>query len=608
MSSRPLWWPVGLLLLSGCCGALPDHTGAVADQLAARVRDVEPPPPAEQAPAPTPVESRPRLSLETDSGKDAPDLTGTAAQIDKTPPTPALKPFAIPPELPGANAPPINLPPEEPARKRYLDELYPPLPPLSPELRPASGPGGRPLTLADLQSLATANNPAIRNAVAAVDAARGALVQAGAYPNPSVFWEADTVMTGKAGYQGAGIDQPFKGANKIKLQKAMAEMDLKNAEVALRRAQSDLATQVRSNYFAVLVALENMKVSRALARFTEEIFRAQVTIAKAGAAAAAPYEPMLLRPLVLQARFNLAQAENQYQASWKQLAAALGLPNFPPTELAGRVDLPVPVFHYDEVRARVLRNHTDVVTAENSLQRARYALELARLTPFPDCDVHFLVQKDYTAPPFLMGYSAIFTVPVPVWDQNRGGIIQAESQLIQANLQPRQTQLQLINTLADAYNRYATAREQVRISTAQIQDQVRAYRALRARYNAQPAQVAFADIYTAQQTLAGYTSAYIIALGAQWTAVVDVANLLQTDDLFGLGPSEPVVPVPDLEHLPPPCGPSAGPPARGLPAATPVAAADRRDDAGPEPVARPRFAVSPPALVPQGSGSLGPPQ
>ena len=567
MSSRPLWWPLGVVLLSGCCGPLPDHTDSVVASLATRVRDVEPPPPAESSPAgrSAPSPSRPTLTLETDSGKEGASPPAGTGPIDKTmPAAPARQPLRIPPELPGANAPPIELPPEASEKERALNALYPPLPPLSPELQPAAGPDGRPLSLSDLQSLATANNPAIKTAVASVDAARGALVQAGAYPNPSIFWEGDTVMTGKAGYQGAGFDQPLKGANKIKLQKALATMDLRNAELALRRAQSDLATQVRSNYFGVLVALENARVSRALAEFTEEIYRAQlVALIKGGVAA--PYEPMQLRPLVLQARINLVQAENQYRASWKQLTAALGLPNFPPTELAGRVDLPVPVFHYDEVRARVLRNHTDVLTAENGLQRARYALELAKVTPFPDYDFHFLVQKDYTTPPFLLGYSATFTVPVPLWDQNRGGIMQAESQLLQANLQPRQTQLALINTLADAYNRYETSREQVRVALQQVEDQVRVYPALYQRFQTTKGQVTFGDIVTAQQTLAGYISGYITALGAQWTAVVDVANLLQTDDLFGGGPNESVAPVPDLGRLPPPCDPPGGPP-QGAPA------------------------------------------
>ena len=49
------------------------------------------------------------------------------------------------------------------------------------------------------------HNPSIKNAVAAVEAARGAMRQAGAYPNPSLIAAMDTVGTGGAGYQGGGI-------------------------------------------------------------------------------------------------------------------------------------------------------------------------------------------------------------------------------------------------------------------------------------------------------------------------------------------------------------------------------------------------------------------
>src|SRR5262249_28538367 len=145
------------------------------------------------------------------------------------------------------------------------------------------------------------------------------------------------------------------------------------------------------------VALENVKVSKALAVFTDDIFRAQVDLVKA--AQAAPYEPMQLRPLALQARFNLLQARNQYMASWKQLAATLGLPCMPPSELAGRVDMPVPCFDYHAVLERALARHTDVLTALNSIEKARFTLKLAKVTPVPDVDIHLLVQKDTTTFP-----------------------------------------------------------------------------------------------------------------------------------------------------------------------------------------------------------------
>jgi cobalt-zinc-cadmium efflux system outer membrane protein len=442
--------------------------------------------------------------------------------------------------------------------KQAAHDLYPALPALPEYPKAAPGPEGRVLNLSDLQRLALSNHPSIKNAAAGVEAAKGAVRQAGAYPNPSVFWEADTVGTSGAGYQGAGFDQPIKSANKLKLQKAAATMDLKNAELALRRAETDVMYAVRTNYFALLVARENMKVSRALAEFTERIFRVQVELLAEGGFAA-PYEPMQLRPLVLGARYSLLQAIKQYETSWRQLAAAVGIPGLPLTEVAGRVDMPIPVYRLDDVLAQALARHTDMLTAQNTLQKSRYTLELAQVAPFPDFDIHSLIQKDFTTPPHFLVYSIAVTVPVPVWDQNKGAIQQAYNQMLQASEGPHQIQVNLTTTLADAINRYEANREQVRITWQQIQDQVRAYRGLYARRETQPDQVAFGDVVTAEQTLATYIGAYVTALGAQWLAVADVANVLQTDDLFQTNQLQEMPPVPDLGQLLPlpcchPCG------------------------------------------------------
>ena len=46
-----------------------------------------------------------------------------------------------------------------------------------------------------------------------------------------------------------------------------------------------------------------------------------------------------------------------------------------------------------------LRNHTDVLTAEVSVEKAKYNLKLQKLVPLPDVDIRLLVQKDYSTPP-----------------------------------------------------------------------------------------------------------------------------------------------------------------------------------------------------------------
>jgi cobalt-zinc-cadmium efflux system outer membrane protein len=61
-------------------------------------------------------------------------------------------------------------------------------------------------------------------------------------------------------------------------------------------------------------------------------------------------------------------------------------------------------------------------------------------------------------------------------------------------------------------------------------------------------------VVAAQQTLVANVSTYLTILGQLWTAVVGVADFLQTDDLFQLAEPKELPPLPDLEHLRPwPC-------------------------------------------------------
>jgi cobalt-zinc-cadmium efflux system outer membrane protein len=524
-----------LLALGGCSLPFSGGLDREIDALSARIDAAEGGRPVDPLPAATPPARPPVAPLLPAAFREE--------QKDERP----RRELLVPPDLPGAKAQPIRLPEDKEERGRYVRQLYPPLGPLPPVTPPAPGPQGRPLSLADLQALGETYSPAVKSARAAVDAALGAAKQAGAYPNPTFAFEYDTVQT-VGGYPGFFVDQVIKTGNKLKLAQAAALMDVLSARLALRRARSDLHTSVRGFYFAVLVARENIKVSQALYQFTENLYRVQVNLLEGGFAAG--YEPMQLRPLALQARLNLITARNQYLASWKQLAASLGLPDMPPAEVEGRVDMAVPTFDADAVLAYLRDNHTDVLTALSNLQKARYNLQLARVTPLPDVEVRWLVQKDYSTPPNQIANSFQMSLPVPIWDQNRGAIRQAEALLAQASVGPDQARNTLAVGLADAYNRYQTAQQSVAIAAQQVSDQLRVYRGMHARWDRAPLEVAFPDLVAAEQTLVGYVGAYVTALGQQWQAVVDVANYLQTDDLFAGALTRPVPAVPELDHFP----------------------------------------------------------
>jgi cobalt-zinc-cadmium efflux system outer membrane protein len=573
-----------LLLLGGCVYHVREQVDQQVCDLARLPYDLAPPGQAEPPrPIPTPAPRPADKGQEGLAPSGQTDVQTTAfmegAQADKPDVTAkGLERLQIPPDVPASDTPPLDfskMTAEE--RAEALKKLYPELSPLPDAPVAQPGPGGKPYTLAALQELAATYSSALKQAAADVMTARGNLLQARAYPNPTFAFEADPSSSGLTPtFQGISIDQPIKTGGKLKLQEAAARMDLMNAELALRRARSDLATQVRNAYFAVLVARETVRVNRAVAVLTDGVYRVQVDLA---AQLAATYEPSVLRAQADLARLNYDQSIQTYLYAWSQLVATIGLRqrDLPLSELAGRIDAFVPHYDYEKVLAHVLTRHTDVLTARNAIEKANYNLKLARVTPwFQDMDVQVKVQKDFTTPPGQVVPSVVVATPLSLWDQNKGNIMVAESALARALEEPHRAEMALTNTLAANFVGYSNnLRALQKYRDRILPDQVRAYRGVFERRYLGGAQVktpvAFADVVTAQQALTGSVAAYLGILNALWTSVVSVADQLQTDDLFQLAQPEPLPPIPDLEHLLPlPCGhdcPSS-PAACHLPAAT----------------------------------------
>jgi cobalt-zinc-cadmium efflux system outer membrane protein len=246
----------------------------------------------------------------------------------------------------------------------------------------------------------------------------------------------------------------------------------------------------------------------------------------------------------------------------------MGLKQLPFSAVAGEVDRLVPYYDYDAVLAHVLRNHTDVLAARNTLQGARYGLKLAQVTPIPDVDVRGDIWKENSIQPFQNYHTFQIGIPFPIWDRNQGNIRAAASALVRAAEGPHQVEVALTSGLATAYSAYKTnlyAIEYYRRNV--LPDQVRYYRGVFERRRIDPS-VAFGDLVQAQQVLVADVTAYLGILGSLWTSVVNVANYLQTDDLYQLGQPLELPQLPDFDalhplpcpHPPPMCLPGAVPP------------------------------------------------
>jgi len=480
------------------------------------------------------------------SGPPRPTAPPPAPPADPT----KKPPFELPPTLPGANATPVvppkfdkDTPAEE--RNRKVKEAYPDLTPVA----ATAPPGGQPVSLADLTQLARANSPAIRKTLADAEASYGQVIQAGLHPNPTVGYQADQVQPSLrippgatfsgAGQQGGYVNQLIKTAGKLTLAQQVSGYDYINALVAVRKTEVDVTAAVRAAYFNALIAQQSVQVSRAVAELADEVYRLQLKQVAAGEAAG--YEPLLLYAQAVQARTAVAQAEALYKGAWRQLAAAVGQPDLPQAPLAGRADAVPPTFDQEAVKARLVEEHTDVLTARNSIAQAQRNLVLQRKLPIPDLLTNTYQQYDNAAQTYQFGIQLGFQLPVS--DRNQGNIRTAQAQIASAGHQLVSAQNALSGRLGEAFARYeANAAAVANYRDKVIPSQSQAYRAIIRRYQAEPEKVGFNDIVVAQQNLAQSLQAYMTALGGQWQAVVDVANIGQLDDLYPAAPPGPIPP------------------------------------------------------------------
>jgi cobalt-zinc-cadmium efflux system outer membrane protein len=446
------------------------------------------------------------------------------------------KRIVVPRELPGAEAPPLRPPKKTPdnqaqynaAMKRLFPEL--PEPP-----RLDLGPPGVlrvKMSLTELEQLALANSPIVAQYQADVAGQIGSAIQAGAHPNPLVGYEADTVgSAGTRNYQGVYFTQLIKTAGKLQLAQAIENVDLMNTQLALQQARIDLLTQVRRQYFALLIARESVKINEAIVRFTHELYRVQVDQFSEELPAA--YEPIFLRTFAEQARANAVAAHNRYTAAWKQLTAALNTPNMPVADLVDRPDMPVPIEDHDAAVTHVLSTNTEARAARNGPLKARLALRLAEITPIPDINSYLTLQRDFTTPGLSRTtYNIQLGVPLPIFDRNKGNILTARASLVRATQEVPRVENDLRARLADAFERFETNRVLVELQRKHIlPDSVISYRGTYQRHIGEPEVVGFADVVVAQQNMLNAISQYLTALTEQWNAFSDIAGLLQVESL-----------------------------------------------------------------------------
>ncbi|KAB2919837.1 MAG: TolC family protein [Hyphomicrobiaceae bacterium] len=376
-----------------------------------------------------------------------------------------------------------------------------------------TGPLPARLTVEAAVAEAAARAPAIVAAQAEVDAARARLGQARVRPNPELNVEVENLAGG--GAEGiettVSLNQRLDLGGRRRARVSAAEAALSAQELRLSIALADLARDVRTSFATALAANARLDLAQANQQRAAELARISEELVAAGR------EPPLR---ALRARTALAQSEAALRAAEaEQLAArqSLGVLLGGPVESTSLIDsealsITAAVDPAETLEVRLAE--AERVAAEAGVAQERAA---ARLDPSVGVGVRHIAETGDKA------LVAGFSVPLPLFDRNRGNIAAARAGVRAAEARREAALAQAAATIANARTALAAADARVRaLETAAVPEAREALRLTELSYQA--GRSSLLELLDAQEAFATVQSELIEARLARATAAATLTR------------------------------------------------------------------------------------
>lgn len=382
--------------------------------------------------------------------------------------------------------------------------------------------GAERLTMVEAESLAESFHPALREASGQIRAAKGNWLQVGLRPNPEIGYAGNEIGDeGEAGQQGAIFSQELVTAGKLGLNRAVALRGVAGAEQRLQIVRLQLLTTVRVQYFAVLAAEREVMLARQLTGIAAE----SVRVSKLR------FEAMdIPRSALLQSQIESEstalleqQASERYHAAWRRFATVVGINDPAPVVLEDAFAKPLPELHWESARDRVLAESPELAELRYAVDQARFQVQRASAGRVPNVTVQAGAQHDNATGSNIANVQV--SMPVPIFDRNQGGVIQACGELTAAQAALRERELSLEQRLATAMRDYAVARKRVLRYAEQILPVAReSLDIMNAGY--QQGELEYLQLLMMQQTYAEKSLAYLGDLEMAWQKWAEIEGLM----------------------------------------------------------------------------------
>lgn len=322
------------------------------------------------------------------------------------------------------------------------------------------------LTLDELLQLAVDANPTLRQAYALVQQAQGNWSQVGLYPNPKVEWHDEANNAPFDAHYGI-VAQDVVTAKKLKLNRSVASSDIQRANFEAEAQNLRVLNDVRIRYITALGAQRQVVVAEQLLKIADEGVRVSQLKLKAEEVSEADVLQAQLQQF--QTQILLRNARFQTAAAWRELSNVVGRPNLSVRPLIGDLEDAVPEIDWESACQDLIGRNPLLYAARARLTAAEVQVLREQVEPIPNLQVSGGTGPDVL--PAGQGFQMYFLslgAEVPVWNRNQGNITAARANLQAALAEISRLELSLRDGLAEVFQRYQSAQNEVEIYRQQI--------------------------------------------------------------------------------------------------------------------------------------------
>jgi cobalt-zinc-cadmium efflux system outer membrane protein len=369
-------------------------------------------------------------------------------------------------------------------------------------------------------------NPDLAGSSWDIRAAEARTLQAGLFPNPQAgvaveeFGGSEARKDFEVAETTIELSQLIElgGKRSKRARIAALEKDLAGWDHEARRL--DVFTGVAKSFVDLLGAQQRLAYTEELVRLAEKSL--QTVSERVEAGKVSPLEALKAGVSLANTRIDLDLAKSDLVAARKKLAAALGetSPSF--ERAVGDLDVLSPIPSPEELR-KLMAQNPDIARWVKEMEQRGAVLELEKAKRIPDLTVsggvkHF---NDTDENGLVVGLS----LPIPLFDRNPGGVLEAKYRLAKAREESRAAEVRAGASLAESYQALAFSYQQ----SMALRDQVlpaaeQSFDAAGEGYR--EGKFDFLEFLDAQRTLFEAGTRYTESLIAYHKAKADVERLI----------------------------------------------------------------------------------